>query len=266
MRTANWFVSHSAAAPFLGLVDALSDTLADLRCPDDALWIDVFSLPQLGAATAKMLTSNAWLKRTLPKVIRATGKKVLAVVAPWDDPAVLKRLNCLYEWFLCYQLQGRFHGATTSEERELLLQSVMADHDLFFSVLGDASSERATGGSEQETATLRALVCSTVPATASSNSFQSLDAIAYHLMDCWLECLLLSRCSEGNTDGAVTSMQFQLTLAAIYESKERPAQAEAQYRACLRSHESIYGEKYTQTLAVLGRLASVLQVAIDMKL
>lgn len=262
VRTTSWFVSHSVLGLFLDLVDSLCDTLAEMKCSDDALWIDLFSIPQLGQSTSNLLISNEWSKKVLPKVMRATGSRVLGVIAPWDNPSILTCLDCLYELFLCYQLKGRFQGATTANERTLLLQSVVKDQDIFFSVLNAVSSEQASGGSELETIALRTLVRSCVPATTSSSSYQSLNAVAYHLLDSWLEQLLLSQCRPEQAHSSADRLSYHITLAAIYESKERPAEAENIYKTCLSDCDAMQNDSSIHSIRVvaLGRLASLLQV------
>ncbi|KAJ3041315.1 Kinesin light chain 3 [Rhizophlyctis rosea] len=105
---ARWFISHTWQYLFLDTVDALF-LFFEKRTPsepDPVIWIDIFSLPQVGREKMEV----EWLRTVFCNSIATMGN-LISVLSPWDKPIALTRTWCLYEVFTGGTVNANVHFA-----------------------------------------------------------------------------------------------------------------------------------------------------------
>eukprot|EP00047_Mylnosiga_fluctuans_P017026 m.58223 g.58223 ORF g.58223 m.58223 type:complete len:800 (-) comp6880_c0_seq1:40-2439(-) len=146
LAPATCYVSHAWSGRFDDVVEALSQH--EERHPHTYYWIDLLANNQHITYTYK----PTWWTTTLPRNINSAHTMAL-ILAPWDDPAPLKRAWCLYELFTAINMGCDLHVLVPARERDSFRGAI--ENNFESAVLGplsriDSANAEASQPSDME--------------------------------------------------------------------------------------------------------------------
>ena len=128
------FISHAWKYDFIDVLKLLRYYFRDE--PETKIFFDLFSNNQ-----HENENPFEWWESTFMNAIKKMGRTV-QILHPWDKPLTLTRVWCLYEIYACVKTGSLFDVAMTPEQRDVFINSLVANPEVYMQMLADIDLEK----------------------------------------------------------------------------------------------------------------------------
>ena len=225
VSTAEVFLSHAWAYPFLEVVDAVERHFLNSG-KDPFIWFDVFSVSQHKSQSRDF----HWWQSTFFNAVGAMGH-VLMVMHPWDDPTTLKRAWCIFEAYSCEATQSKFSVAITAAESNRLVTEICKDPLALFKMLRNVSCEASQATVEADKIQIFESVQRSVGFTQIDYTiFRTIEEAVHQEIH---KLFTAQRSSTVLGAAAHSAAELGLTLGNLFMLKRRHEKAKQLFQDCL---------------------------------
>lgn len=251
---ASYYVSYSAQASFLGVVDSIVGFLE--KEPGglaSILFFDVFCISQHDQAAR----SKDYFSREHASLICSMPNVLLATTVPWDNPQPFSRGWILLDLYYCTKFRGRFELGLSCADMSKMLEETAKDPGKIGKFLKQIATTSSKGPECHRKEDLEAIMAILNKEIGSN---EKIGGVVQTLILEWFERLfkqLIGTPSNRPQGDEVLATKAMLTLGGVYLELGKVDDALTYCESAFDIRKRVLGEGDVSTFGAMERVAKI---------